>query len=204
MSQAVPPPITSPYAMHGMEPTRTSVAAVISLICGILGCFIITGIVAIITGIIGLKATKNPQVKGRGLAIAGLILGVITTLAGTVFAVSIGGVGYFAYKQYAPAVQSVTALAEAAATGDVDKAMPYVDTTKISRDDLEAIVDQLKPLGKPTGFKPTNPNIQSNNGVTTVDLDGVIEYPNSVTKSISVRLLKQTDGTFKATKLSVE
>ena len=68
-----PVPPQPPYA--GMppayQPQRTSAAAVTSLVCGILGCFIITGIVAIITGIIGLSATSNPNVKGRGMAVAG-------------------------------------------------------------------------------------------------------------------------------------
>ena len=203
MSQPISPPPMN-YVQPGLVPTRTSAAAVTSLICGVLGCFVVTGIVAVITGIVGLKATKNPQVKGRGLAIAGLILGIITTLASVSFLVTIGGAGYYVYKQAAPAIESMTALTDAASSGDINKAMLHVDQSKISKSQVQRVVDELRTLGKPQNFKPRNPNISTVNGVTTVDIDGDLIYPNNVTKSVSVQLVKQADGTFKATKLDVE
>src|SRR4051794_8099165 len=127
MSQVMPPPpppmSSMPYASGGMEPTRTSVAAVISLICGILGCFVITGIVAIVSGIMGLKATKNPQVKGRGLAIAGIILGTLTGIIGGGCFATTAGVGIWAYTQMKPAIETVNGFTAAAQANDVDKAM---------------------------------------------------------------------------------
>jgi hypothetical protein len=191
------------YAQPGMQPTRTSAAAIASLICGILGCFIITGIAAIITGIIGLRATRNPQVKGRGLAIAGLSLGVLTTLAGTGCLVSTGGFAYWAYRQYAPAVEAMNGLATAASAGNADQVMNYVDPSRISRADVDALIAELQPLGTPTGFVPANPQVNNNNGITTVNFDGTIQYPNNVTRTASVQLVKQPDGSYKATKLDV-
>src|SRR5580658_10429866 len=61
--------------------TTTSAAAITSLVCGLLMCIpVVTGLVAVLTGIIGLAATSKPTVKGRGMAMAGLILGIISLL----------------------------------------------------------------------------------------------------------------------------
>jgi hypothetical protein len=78
----LPPPIPAipiDYRVGTVAGTRTSAASIISLIFGILGCVpLLTGAVAITTGIIGIRATRDPSVKGRGMAIAGLILGSIS------------------------------------------------------------------------------------------------------------------------------
>jgi hypothetical protein len=59
--------------------SRTSGAAIASLVCGLLLCIpVITGLVAIITGIAGIVETGKPAVRGRGMAIAGLILGIFS------------------------------------------------------------------------------------------------------------------------------
>src|ERR1700728_2634584 len=73
----MPPGMGQGYFMPGAS--RTSGAAITSLVCGLLGCVpLVTGVVAVITGIVGISATSNPAVKGRGMAIAGLILGLIS------------------------------------------------------------------------------------------------------------------------------
>ena len=86
MSQIPPPPqpvYPQPQgapSQYSMQPQRqTSGSAVASLICGILGCVpLITGLLAVILGVMGLRATKNPKYTGRGMAVAGLILGLIS------------------------------------------------------------------------------------------------------------------------------
>ena len=60
---------------------RTSTLAVLTLVFGILGF----GVVPIITGHIALSQLKRSGEEGRGLALAGLILGYVT-IAGWVFA----------------------------------------------------------------------------------------------------------------------
>lgn len=58
----------------------TSQLALWSLVCGILGFFAscFAALPAVILGHMGLNATrKNPALKGRGMAIAGLVLGYI-------------------------------------------------------------------------------------------------------------------------------
>jgi len=61
---------------------KTAGMATASLICGIAGIFInllgIPSLLAIIFGIISLvKISRNPNLKGKGFAIAGIILGVV-------------------------------------------------------------------------------------------------------------------------------
>jgi hypothetical protein len=96
------PPNFPPGGPQGFGPqgyslppaTRTSAAAITSLVCGLLMCIpLVTGLVAVLTGIIGISATSNPAIKGRGMAIAGLILGLISLAVW-------GGGGYLGYAMY--------------------------------------------------------------------------------------------------------
>lgn len=65
-----------PYGQGAAE--KYNVLSIISLVTGILGI----SLVAIITGHIGLSQIGRSQEKGRGFAIAGLILGYLGLLAG--------------------------------------------------------------------------------------------------------------------------
>ena len=86
------PPIPPPPAYPNMVPayaqgqrqytmaagaTQTNGFAIASLICGILGCTGIGAILAIVFGILGIQKTKDPRYGGKGLAIAGLVLGIV-------------------------------------------------------------------------------------------------------------------------------
>jgi prepilin-type processing-associated H-X9-DG protein len=67
---------------------RTSSWAVASLVCGLLGCLVLPAILAIPFGIIGIRQVNRSggRVKGRGLAIAGLVMGgLYVLLVPTVF-----------------------------------------------------------------------------------------------------------------------
>jgi prepilin-type processing-associated H-X9-DG protein len=56
--------------------------AIASLVSGLFGCLFIPGIVAIVTGIIGLNNTRDPRVGGKGMAITGIVLGGVFMLFG--------------------------------------------------------------------------------------------------------------------------
>jgi hypothetical protein len=75
------------YPQPPYAPERTSGAAIASLVLGFVGFCIplIGGLVAVILGLVGIASTGKPNVKGRGLAIAGLILGLLTLLGWGVF-----------------------------------------------------------------------------------------------------------------------
>ncbi len=71
---------SSPVDMYA-EPERTSISAILSLVLGLLGCCGgLTSIFAILLGIFGIMKIKSSKgrVGGMGLAIAGLIIGLIT------------------------------------------------------------------------------------------------------------------------------
>ncbi|MEZ0578671.1 DUF4190 domain-containing protein [Nocardioides sp. MH1] len=59
----------------GFEQPKTDGVSVAALVTGILCCTV--GLIPIILGFIGLSRTKGGQRKGRGFAIAGIILGIV-------------------------------------------------------------------------------------------------------------------------------
>jgi hypothetical protein len=78
------PPVSTPT--EKAPSPRTSPWATASILCGILGCLGITAILAVIFGLLGLRQVNRSdgQFKGRGTAIAGLVLGAIFVLV-TIF-----------------------------------------------------------------------------------------------------------------------
>ena len=83
------PPATQPYSTAAPEDAKTNTLAVVSLITSILPLYL----VGIITGHIALSQIKRTGAKGRGLALAGVILGyvgfVMVFVVGVVSAVAI-------------------------------------------------------------------------------------------------------------------
>ena len=73
--QPSPPPST-PYTGSGAPVQKTNTLAIVALILGI-----VVPIGGIICGPIALSQIKRTGENGRGLALAGLIIGVILTLA---------------------------------------------------------------------------------------------------------------------------
>jgi glucose uptake protein GlcU len=65
--------------------------AVASLVCSLVGVipcfwlFQIMGLLGTIFGFVGLKQTKDGQRGGRGLALAGVIIGIILVVASVIF-----------------------------------------------------------------------------------------------------------------------
>jgi predicted Zn finger-like uncharacterized protein len=81
---AYPGQQSTQYAMQpgiAAGPRQTNGFAIASLICGILGCTGIGGILAIVFGILGIQKTKDPRYGGKGMAIAGIIIGSLGLVA---------------------------------------------------------------------------------------------------------------------------
>jgi len=76
----------------GFEQRKTDGVSIAALVTGLLCC----APVSFILGIVGIRRTKGGQRKGRGFAIAGLVLGIIGLLAwiGTAIA-AVAGVAWF-------------------------------------------------------------------------------------------------------------
>lgn len=72
------------------EPPETSMKAIFSLVCGILGlccCNLVFGPVAIVLGILARNDIKNnpgDECRGEGLAIAGIVLGALDVILGII------------------------------------------------------------------------------------------------------------------------
>ena len=72
---AYPPPPPG----GGFEEPKTDGVSVASFILSLLCC---TGLIGLILGFVGLSRTKGGQRKGRGFAIAGIVLGIVSLLVG--------------------------------------------------------------------------------------------------------------------------
>lgn len=80
-----PPPAFDPTFPAGGGPARTSAAAIASVILGALSlfCFCLTGLPGLICGFVGLSNIDKSggKLKGKGLAITGIILSVLLPMA---------------------------------------------------------------------------------------------------------------------------
>ena len=110
----------NPYAASGRiggddfsglpAPSRMSVLAVIALVCGIIGCVPPLSLLAIILGVaaIFLIAGSKGRVRGTGLAIGGVVLGLIFT--GIWVLIVIGGVTFAQQVQTTIIIPAQTAI----------------------------------------------------------------------------------------------
>lgn len=75
-----PPPGATPQPVAPPQPSRpylpgTNGLAIAALVCGIVGLFVISAILAVIFGIVALNQLRERAQSGRGLAITGIVLG---------------------------------------------------------------------------------------------------------------------------------
>lgn len=102
------PSYAQPYGQPYPTPQRSNGLAVASLICGIAGLVIIpflASVAAVITGHLGLNQTKRDStLGGRGMAIAGLVLGYIgiafSILLGALMLLAVFAAGSAGYSSY--------------------------------------------------------------------------------------------------------
>src|SRR5688572_4588771 len=77
--QAPPPPGFSPNP--GPQGQQSNGLAITALIMGILSCIPGVGFLAILFGALGMGKAKDPRIGGKGLAIVGIVLGLIGIIA---------------------------------------------------------------------------------------------------------------------------
>ena len=179
------------YPQQPYGPSRTSGAAIASLVLGLLGIcplVFVGGLIATLLGVIGIAATGKPGVKGRGLAIAGLILGILTMLVWG----GIGGVVGTAYR--ATAGDRVTArqfLTDVAAGNATAAAADCVPGT--SADAIQQQIDAVKPLGPLNNSMFFSMAVNTGNGTSTAVVGGSAVF-GSTSKTVSVTLAPGPDG----------
>jgi len=74
-----PPQYQYPYGYgYPQQPSGTNGLAIAAMICGICGFLcVLPGVVGIILGIVSLPQIKRSQQSGRGMAIAGIVMGAL-------------------------------------------------------------------------------------------------------------------------------
>jgi hypothetical protein len=171
---------------------RTSAAAVTSLVCGLLLCLPI-GVVAIITGIVGISATKNPYIRGRGMAVTGLILGIIGLIVWCG-----GGVGFGVWwnatkPQRVVATDFITNLSQ----GDIDGAAAQC-ADSVKRADIQSAIDLFKNHGaiaQKMVFANASPATGGSNAFGTITFRSGQQVPVFMT-------MKDDNGTLKITQFN--
>jgi hypothetical protein len=181
------PPGQMPYPPGNWAPSappvrRTSAAAITSLVFGFLGCIpVLGGLLAVIFGMVGLSATRNGRMGGRGLATAGLILGLLSLVAW-------GGMFYWAYQESQPAMAVSRDFFRHVGAGKIDEAVNDC-TGDISRKDLEQFAGYMKQRGEYKDFSITGVSSNFENGRIHWTFDGDLRFDKGE-KSGKVQLTK--------------
>jgi len=165
-----PPPGMGYPAQPGMPPPgapRSNGWALASLICGIAGCVpLITSLCAVIFGIVGIRKANATHAGGKGMAIAGLILGILGLIAWPI----IGGTTYWGWQKakqivFEPSKQTGTTFLTSLASGDVATAQSLT-TGDITPAELDALRDKVKDLGAFKEFQLSGFDAKSTGGET--------------------------------------
>lgn len=190
-----------PYVQPGMpgERPRASAAAIASLIFGILGCVpFLTSILAVILGIVGIRKTRDPRYTGKGIAIAGLILGLL----GIVGWGTMGGGVYALYVTSRPVASVAQQFVKDVDAANLAAASAKAEST-VTPAELQTLAEQFKQWGHLQDLTIPSRTVESTNGQTTWTLVGVARF-GSGTKAATIKLRKQPDGTFKVSSANFE
>lgn len=183
-------------------PKQSNTPALISLICGVIGCIPLAQIVAIICGIIGLRRAKVAQ-TGRGMALTGLILGIIFLIAYAGFGVA----AYATYRGVSAAIAQFSAPTKAMTSGflrdlsqgDISSA---VESTNLSQQDVKKLSEQAKAWGQFQDVVINDWNVDTSNNVLSFKLGGTAKFTNG-SHPFKITLTKQGDK-FRITDYSFE
>jgi hypothetical protein len=190
-----PPMMPPPYGQQGYPPgmpgpRKSNGAAIASLILGILGCVpFITGLLAIILGIVGIKAGNDPQRGGKGMAVAGLLLGILSLGVWSLF----GGSIYYFLQGTSQQRELTRQFVSNLSSGNIEAAEAQTDGS-ITREELDNFSQQIKKWGAPKNT--TIFGVSAQPGQTQVVGSAVF---GSTAKGFQAEVTKQSDGTYKIT-----
>ena len=190
MSQSTQP--TPPIPPNATPPARRANGpAIASLVCGILGCIpFLTGLAAIILGIVGIRKTRDPQVSGKGMAIAGLVLGLLSFGGWTLF----GGGMYAMFRAAAPARATAEQFTRDLSGGNVEAALAN-SAAGMDRATLVAASEVMKAWGPLTSFGTSSVKLDSIFGASRYTLEGDATFAKA-TKHYTMRLTME-GGSYK-------
>jgi hypothetical protein len=139
---------------------------------------------------LGIKAANRPGVSGKGMAIAGLVLGLLGLLGWAGF----GATVYFGWQQAkAQMAQQAQPFVSALASGDLQTAKQYAPT--MSDEKLGELRAQTQGWGTVTGMSMSGFNMQkSAEQPNTLVMTGNITFSNAGTKQFEVKLDTSAGG----------
>ncbi|GAA3807571.1 DUF4190 domain-containing protein [Nocardioides panacisoli] len=175
----------APQPAYGApQPAKTDGVSIAALVSSLVCC----APVAVVLGFMGLSRTKNGQRKGRGLAITGLVLGILGVIVWVLAAIGVAGGLSFLSSIVEPGEAKVgqcvnldndndtnsVLMREADCTSEHDAEI--VGVAEVNSDNIDQIKDQM------TGFCPQviDPDDLAKLADFTDDLNAVIEDPNDV------------------------
>jgi hypothetical protein len=116
--------------------------ATASLICSLILCCPIVTLVGVILGIVALLKIRGSAMSGRGLAWAGIIIGILTTTLTTLFMIIVLILTLGVLEQ---TPESVTTAIKAGITGDIEKfRMEFThDAVAASDDEITSFLETI-------------------------------------------------------------
>ena len=164
--------------------------AVTSLISGLAGCVpYVTGLLAIITGIVGLKKANDPRYSsGRGLAIGGIVLGSLSLVFWLFFSTVFIGI-FSATGQPRKLAQEFVKITS---SGAVDAAMEHA-SPMLGRERVEQLSQQMQEWGAYQDVTSYSSSINVEGGITTCDLKGTATFVNEE-HPFAMTLVKEGDA----------
>ena len=185
-----PPGMGHPDQLGMPMGKRSNGWSIASLICGILGCVpFLTGALAVIFGIIGIRKARDPQVGGKGLSIAGLVLGIVSIVLWALFGAGILALLTGTKEQRNVARQFFNDLA----AGNVAAAQASA-TSNVTPEQLQSAADSLKGYGQLKDITLLGVEVSAAAGSrTTTEVAGAMTFDG---KGVGVRatLVKEGDA----------
>ncbi|QOV90923.1 DUF4190 domain-containing protein [Humisphaera borealis] len=182
----------APYGQPGMvmAPQASNGWSIAALVTGIISFCVplLGGLLALLFGFLGIKRSKVTN-SGKGMSIAGLILGVLSVGLWALFGSAIWAMVQGTAVNRDIAKQFINDLA----SQNLTNAATVVDGKVIDSKDLQKLADVVKPMG--TIQDITTFGIQANTGSagSEVVVAGAITFVGGGTKSFEMRQTKQGD-----------
>jgi hypothetical protein len=126
----------------------------------------------------GMRSTRDPKYSGRGMAIAGLILGLVSLLAWGVIGGTAGFGGWMAYNMTKPAREAARQFAADLAAGNIDAAQARC-TARVKRSELVAASDRMKKWGTLQDTTMPVGSRQKSNGADEAYVAGAATFSNA-------------------------